>query len=77
MSSPLEVFFVIATLALWILFPIGIFLSVGRVDKDTDQLGRWENLRHSLLLEQRLAPREKAVLPRPMVATTFQRLVRQ
>jgi hypothetical protein len=36
----LEIFFTIGLLAGWFLFPIGLFISVGRLDKDSDQLQR-------------------------------------
>jgi hypothetical protein len=39
----LEIFFTIALLAGWFLFPIGLFISVGRLDKDSDQLQRIEH----------------------------------
>ncbi len=40
MGSTIEVVFTILGLCFWILFPIGMFLSVSRLDKNTDQLVR-------------------------------------
>jgi hypothetical protein len=40
MVSTIEVFLTIIALSFWILFPIGIFLSVSKVDKNTDQVIR-------------------------------------
>lgn len=37
---------VISLLSLWILFPVGLFMSVSHVDKNTDQIIRLEKLRH-------------------------------
>lgn len=33
----MEQIFVIAVLSLWLLFPIGMFISIDKMDKDTDQ----------------------------------------
>jgi hypothetical protein len=52
MGSTIEVILTILGLSFWILFPIGIFLSVSHVDKNTDQLVRLEELRHESLPEQ-------------------------
>lgn len=46
MHEPLEVILVILGMSFWILFPIGIFISVSHVDKNTDQVVRLEHLRH-------------------------------
>lgn len=51
MGNPFEVAFVIGWFALWFLFPIGVFLSVAHVDKNTDQLIRLEKLRHQPLTD--------------------------
>jgi hypothetical protein len=37
---------VISLLSLWVIFPIGLFLSFSHVDKNTDQIIRLEKLRH-------------------------------
>lgn len=47
MGSTLEVVLTILAMSFWILFPIGMFLSVSRLDKNTDQIVRLENLRAS------------------------------
>lgn len=47
MGSTLEVILTIIAMSFWILFPIGMFLSVSRLDKNTDQVVRLENLRAS------------------------------
>lgn len=49
MENYLEVGFVIAVLSLWILFPLGMFLSVSHVDKNTDQLIQLDKLKHDSL----------------------------
>lgn len=36
----------IIVLSFWFLFPIGIFLSVSHIDKNTDQIIRLGHLRH-------------------------------
>lgn len=46
MGNALEIIFVVLAMSFWILFPIGIFLSVSHVDKNTDQIVRLESLRH-------------------------------
>lgn len=45
MGSTLEVILTIFAMSFWFLFPIGMFLSVSRLDKNTDQVVRLENLR--------------------------------
>lgn len=45
MGSTIEVVLTILALSFWILFPVGIFLSVSRLDKNTDQVIRLEHLR--------------------------------
>ena len=37
MNGPWEVIITVAVLASFFLFPVGIFLSVARLDRDTDQ----------------------------------------
>lgn len=46
MGNTIEVVLTIIGLSFWILFPIGMFLSVSHIDKNTDQLIRLEELRH-------------------------------
>ncbi len=47
MGNHWEVAFTIFILSLRFLFPVGMFLSMCDVDKNTDQLIRLEKLRHS------------------------------
>lgn len=74
MHEPLEVILVIIGMSFWFLFPIGIFLSVSRIDKSTDQVVRLEHLRHEAEAEEETWERpEKAKKPerpnwRPNVA---------
>lgn len=42
----LDMILTIVVLSFWFLFPIGIFLSVSHVDKNTDQLIQLDHLRH-------------------------------
>ncbi len=58
MGSTIEVVLTILGLSFWILFPIGMFLSVSRLDKNTDQLVR-------LNQEEQLAQAEEAITSRP------------
>jgi hypothetical protein len=51
MGSPLEIFFVILGMSLWILFPIGMFISIGHLDKNTDQFVQLDHLRERSLEE--------------------------
>lgn len=46
MGSTVEIILTIIAMSFWILFPIGMFLSVSRVDKNTDQIVRLDQLRH-------------------------------
>ncbi len=46
MGSTIEVILTIIAMSFWFLFPIGMFLSVSHVDKNTDQVVRLEHLRH-------------------------------
>lgn len=43
----LDMILTVVVLGFWFLFPIGMFLSVSHVDKNTDQLIRLEHLRHA------------------------------
>lgn len=45
MAYDWEVILTIGWFALWFLFPLGIFLSVGRLDKDSDELEQIKDLR--------------------------------
>lgn len=53
MGSTIEVILTIIAMSFWILFPIGMFLSVSKLDKNTDQVVRLENLRHEPVAPQR------------------------
>jgi hypothetical protein len=48
----IEIVLTIVGISFWILFPIGMFLSVSHVDKNTDQVVRLEHLRHDSVDEQ-------------------------
>lgn len=65
MDKDWETFFTIGWFALWFLFPIGIFLSVGRLDKNSDELEQIKDLR--------VDPPVKA--PRGRASLKFSRLV--
>ncbi len=41
-----DIILTIVVLSFWFLFPIGMFISVSHVDKNTDQLVRLEEHRH-------------------------------
>ncbi len=58
MGSTIEVVFTMIGISFWFLFPVGMFLSVSRLDKDTDQLVR---LHH----DQHHEEEEEAVQTRP------------
>lgn len=42
-----DIILTIVVLSFWFLFPIGMFLSVSHVDKNTDQIVRLNDHRHS------------------------------
>lgn len=46
MGNEWEVVFTIFILSFWILFPVGMFLSMNHVDKNTDQVIQLEKIRH-------------------------------
>lgn len=56
MGSTLEIILTIIAMSFWILFPIGMFLAVGRLDKNTDQVVRLEPMRHKAELDLRGKP---------------------
>lgn len=45
-SHTLDMILTIVVLSFWILFPVGMFLSMSHVDKNTDQVIRLDHLRH-------------------------------
>lgn len=53
MGNTLEILFVVIAMSFWVLFPIGIFLSVSKLDKNTDQVIRLEHLRHEPVESER------------------------
>lgn len=55
MGSTIEVILTIIGLSFWFLFPIGMFISVSKVDKNTDQVIRLEHLR-----QEQTVPEKKA-----------------
>lgn len=48
MADTLEIILVVFLLSFWLLFPIGMFLSVGRIDKNTDEIERFEEEHETL-----------------------------
>ena len=52
MGSTIEVILTIIAMSFWILFPIGMFISVSHVDKNTDQVVRLGHLRHEPVEEK-------------------------
>lgn len=62
MGNIVEVILTIIGLSFWILFPIGMFLSVSHIDKNTDQIIRLEKLRHKPQ-EESLEKEEKQFRP--------------
>jgi hypothetical protein len=58
MGSTIEIILTIIAMSFWILFPIGMFISVGKLDKNTDQVVRLDHLRHDSV-ELKNKPREQ------------------
>ncbi len=63
----LDMILTIVVLSFWFLFPIGMFLSVSHVDKNTDQIIRLDKLRHDSVedkpevrVAKKDSPRKKA-----------------
>lgn len=46
MPGAFDVILTVVVLSFWFLFPLGMFLSVSHVDKNTDQIVRLEHHRH-------------------------------
>ncbi len=67
MGSAIEVVLTIIGISFWILFPIGMFLSVGHIEKNTDQLIRLKELRqsHKPIGEQSFYDRHEVYQPIP------------
>lgn len=63
-----EIVLTVFVLSFWFLFPIGMFLSVSHVDKNTDQVVRLEHLRHD---SEEAAKFEKKVYQRPFRPVVF------
>jgi hypothetical protein len=53
MGNTLEVILTIIAMSFWILFPIGMFMSVSRLDKNTDQVVKLEHLRTGPVEEEK------------------------
>jgi len=51
MGNEWEMFFMVGWLAIWFLFPIGLFLSAAKLDQDTDQLHHILKLREKPSLQ--------------------------
>jgi hypothetical protein len=49
MGNTIEVVLTILAMSFWILFPIGMFMSVSHVDKNTDQIIHLNHPRHESL----------------------------
>lgn len=66
MENLFEVILTVIVLGFWILFPIGMFLSVSHVDKNTDQIVRLEKHRHYSEVPEELKPEKKMEIYRPV-----------
>ncbi len=76
MGNPVEVLFVVSVLALWVLFPMGLFIAVGKLDKNSNQLEILARRRKSI---SKTAAREVAARGRiglPQLGTGFNKLVK-
>lgn len=62
-ASPLEMILTIIVLGFWFLFPVGMFISVAHVDKNTDQVIRLDQLRHDSVDEDEKATEEEVGPP--------------
>lgn len=65
MGSTIEIILTIIGLSFWFLFPIGMFISVSKVDKNTDQVIRLEHLRQEQTVSERKAPTRPVFKPVP------------
>lgn len=76
MGNPMEVLFVVCALALWVLFPMTLFISVGKLDKNTDQLEQTARRRKSVtkIGVREVAARGKIRLPQ--LGTGFNKLIK-
>lgn len=76
MGNPMEVLFVVSILALWVLFPMGVFLSVGKLDKNTDQLDQTARARkpHTKVGMRAVAARGRIRVPQ--LGAGFNRLIK-
>lgn len=50
-TTPLEMILTAIGIGFWLLFPIGMFISVAHVDKNTDQIIQLEHHRHKPLTD--------------------------
>ncbi|GEM_PF-4756854 len=55
--TSLDVFITVGLLSLWVLFPIGLFLSVSRLDNDTDQV---DHIEHGDPVEEKVEEKKAA-----------------
>ena len=64
-ASTLDIILTVIVLSFWFIFPIGMFLSVSHVDKNTDQIIRLGHLRHA---PENAVPRSRRQEGRKIVA---------
>lgn len=64
MGSTIEIILTIIAMSFWFLFPIGMFISVSKVDKNTDQIVRLEH--HEIENEEDAAPVRRAPVYEPV-----------
>lgn len=64
MGSTIEIILTIIAMSFWFLFPIGMFISVSKVDKNTDQIVRLEH--HEIEKEEDAAPVRRAPVYEPV-----------
>lgn len=65
MGSTIEIILTIIGLSFWFLFPIGMFISVSKVDKNTDQVIRLEHLRQEQTVSDKRTPTRPVFKPVP------------
>lgn len=64
-----DLFIVIPVLALWLVFPLGMFLSFSHVDKNTDQIIHFNKIRHESVNE--VEPQEKNIVTKAPLLNNF------
>lgn len=65
MGSTIEVILTIIGLCFWFLFPIGMFISVSKVDKNTDQVIRLNQLKQEETVPEKEMPEKPRYEPVP------------